>query len=111
MTEHIYRHIGWWSNSKFVESDRIVSSGCYGNSCNQGRNEGGAIPWVTMGGGKKSQQCHKYFLQYSLLPKIPRCEYGGAKLASCPGRHLTSLRPWLLWPVLLRPRNKYDCWS
>jgi len=28
-----------------------------------------------------------------LLPKVLRFEHGGAKLASCPGRHLTSLRP------------------
>ena len=50
---------------------------------NQGRNEGGkggTIPWapihyggaeslqerrITVGGAEKSQQCHKYFLQYS----------------------------------------------
>ena len=30
----------------------------------------------------------------NLLPKDVRFEHGGAKLASCPGRHLTSLRPW-----------------
>jgi len=30
-----------------------------------------------------------------LLPKDLRFEYGGAKLASCPGRHLTSIRPWM----------------
>jgi len=28
-----------------------------------------------------------------LFPKDLRLEHGGAKLASCPGRHLTSLRP------------------
>jgi len=31
-----------------------------------------------------------------LLPKDLRFEHGGAKLASCPGRHITSLRPWSL---------------
>jgi len=30
-----------------------------------------------------------------MLPKNLRFEHGGAKLASCPGRHLTSLRPWM----------------
>jgi len=30
-----------------------------------------------------------------LLPKDLKFEHGGAKLSSCPGRHLTSLRPWL----------------
>jgi len=28
-----------------------------------------------------------------LLPKALRFEHGGAKFVSCPGRHLTSLRP------------------
>jgi len=62
---------------------------------------------VTIGGAKslrvwaeKSQQCHKYFLQHvHLLPKELSFEHGGAKPASCPGRHLTSLRPCIL-PVM-----------
>ena len=29
-----------------------------------------------------------------LFSKDPRFEHGGAKLASCPGRYLTSQRPW-----------------
>jgi len=29
-----------------------------------------------------------------LLPKDLRFDHGGAKLSSCPGRHLTSLRPY-----------------
>ena len=36
-----------------------------------------------------------FFNTVHSLPKDLRFEYGGAKLASCPGRHLTSLRPWL----------------
>jgi len=31
-----------------------------------------------------------------LLPKDFRFERVGAKLVSCPGRHLTLLRPWVL---------------
>jgi len=31
------------------------------------------------------------------LPKAIRFEHGGAKLASCPGRHQASLRPWVWW--------------
>jgi len=34
-----------------------------------------------------------FFNTVDLLPKDLRFEHGGAKLASCPGRHLTSLRP------------------
>jgi len=46
-------------------------------------------------GAEKSQQCHMYayFLQYSAFGC--KFEHGGAKLASCPGHHLTSLRPYL----------------
>ena len=36
-----------------------------------------------------------FFNTVHLLPKDLRFEHGGAKLASCPGRHLTSLRPWI----------------
>jgi len=43
---------------------------------------------MTTGGAEKSQQC-----QILLLQKDLRFEHGGAKLASCPGRHLTSLHP------------------
>jgi len=61
---------------------------------------GAESPWgrrITAWGGKKIQQCHKYFLKYSslhLLPKDLRFEHGGAKLAYCPGHHSTLLRPW-----------------
>ena len=41
-------------------------------------------------GAEKSQQCQKYFNRVHLLPKDLRFEHWGAKLASCPGRHLTS---------------------
>jgi len=34
-----------------------------------------------------------FFSKVLLLPKDLRFEHGGAKLASCTGRHLTSLRP------------------
>jgi len=36
-----------------------------------------------------------FFNTVNLLPKDHRFEHRGAKLASCLGRHLTSLRPWL----------------
>ena len=64
---------------------------------------------ITDGGAEKSQQCHKYFLQYSkfafkrsqayhrgakLRPWGRRFDQGGAEFVFCPGRHLTSLRPW-----------------
>jgi len=37
-----------------------------------------------------------FFNTVRLLPKDLSFEHEGAKLASCPGPHLTSLRPWLL---------------
>jgi len=48
---------------------------------------------MAAGGAKKSQHCHKYFLQYSTFASDLSFEHGGAKLASSPGRYLTSLRP------------------
>jgi len=72
---------------------------------NQGRNEGGqggAIPQAPSHfGGVKSLRgtptssnnvTSTLFNAVHLLPKNLSFEYVGAKLASCPGRHLTSLR-------------------
>ena len=39
----------------------------------------------SLGGAEKSQQCRKYFLQYTTFAP------GGAKFVSCPGRHLPYL--------------------
>jgi len=56
----------------------------------QGRNEGGK--GVTIPQAPKSP---KYFLQYSTFASERLLDpTRGAKLASWPGRHLTSLRPW-----------------
>jgi len=35
-----------------------------------------------------------FFNAVHWLPKDLNFEHGGTKLASCPGRHLTLLRPW-----------------
>jgi len=49
---------------------------------------------VTTGGTEKSQQCHKHFLQYSkFASERAQVRKRGTQLVSCPGRHLTSLRP------------------
>ena len=51
---------------------------------------------MAAGVSKKSQQYHKYFFNIeNLLPKDLSFEHGDDKLAACPGRHLTSLRPWV----------------
>ena len=58
--------------------------------------QGDTIPWAPnhYEGAVKSQQCHKYFLQYrTFASKDLRFEHRGAKPACCPGRHLTSLCP------------------
>ena len=53
-------------------------------------------------------------MQYICFRKSSRFEHGGAKLASCPGRHLTPLRPWLshnlpsIKPTLRLPRANND---
>jgi len=38
-----------------------------------------------------------FFKRVHLFPKDIRFEHGSAKLASCPQRHLASLRPWVRW--------------
>jgi len=49
---------------------------------------------ITMGAPKSpSNVTSILFKTVHLLPTDLRFEHGGAKLASCPGRHLTSLRP------------------
>jgi len=50
---------------------------------------------MTAGSAEKSQQC-TFFNTVHLLRKDFRFEHGFAKLASCPGRHLTLLGPWRL---------------
>jgi len=35
----------------------------------------------------------QYFNSVHLYPKNPKFEHGGAKLASCPGRHVTRYAP------------------
>jgi len=74
----------------------------------QGRNEGGAIPRATNDcGGRRKVPTSIFFNTVNLLQKELRFEHGGAKLASCPERHLASLRPWvsidpvsvLEWPL------------
>ena len=72
----------------------------------QGRNEGGMIPWapnhygerrMTAGALKSPNNVTSaLFNAVHLLPKDLKFEHGGAKLASCPGRCLTSLRPCTL---------------
>jgi len=57
----------------------------------RGHNPPGA---ESMLGTKKLQHCHKHFFKtVHLLPKDLRFEHGGAKLVSCPRRHLTTLHP------------------
>jgi len=95
-----------------VEADK---TSCQQVGDNQGRNErsarGAQFPgrWITAGGyewlrgatndcgGRRKVATMSQVLssiQYICFQKDHRIEHGGAKLASCPGRHLTSLRPW-----------------
>jgi len=65
----------------------------------QGRNEGereAQFPGrqITAWARKSPNNVTSTFVNtVHLLPKDLRFEHGGAKLASCPGRHLTSLHP------------------
>ena len=71
-------------------------------TCTQGRNEGWKGGNISSGaeslqGAPKSPNnvTSTFFSTVHLLPKDLGLEHGGAKLASCPRRHLTSLRPCL----------------
>jgi len=92
------------------------------------RNEGGTIPGCHNSPGDKSLWGRRmtargaespnnvrsnFFNTVHLLPKDLRFKHGGAKFASCPGRHLTSLRTRKYMPnpwnrVLLREAG-YPC--
>jgi len=74
----------------------------------QGRNEGGKRGKIPRApnhcGGAKSLRgvpenpnniTTTFFNTVDLLPKDLKFEHGGAKLASCPEHHITSLRPWI----------------
>jgi len=113
---------GWSCSSKLWHPPRLGCD-CLSNSCRSGvlrRNEGGTIRrapnQITVGasnhcggaewlrGAPKSPNIAKstFFNAAHLLPKDLRFEHWGAKLVSCPGRHLTSLAPCrggqTLWP-------------
>ena len=103
-TPSLWAGLGTGQNLGRATDTGWVTGFCYG----QGRNEGGSkrgtisrAPNHYRGGerlrvAEKSQQCHKYFLQYSsglhLLPKDLRFEHGGAKLVSCPVVVLASVQ-------------------
>ena len=73
----------------------IMSTMNLRKSSAQGRNEGGAISQAPndCGGRRKVPPMSQVLstTQYICFPKVLRF---GAKLASCPGRHLISLRTW-----------------
>ena len=73
---------------------QILVDHCRGVPHTQRRNEGGAkFPGrrITAEGAKNVTST--FFNTVHLLPKDLKFENGGAKLASCPGRHLASLGP------------------
>jgi len=81
---------------------------------NEGRNEGarghnssgaeslrgrriiaGGAKWLRVAPKSPKIATCTFFNTVNLLPKDLRLEHGGAKLASCPGRNLAMLRPWI----------------
>jgi len=61
-----------------------------------GVRTGAQFPWrqIIMWAPKSPENvASSFFNRVHLLPKDLMFEHGGAKLASCPGRHPTSLRP------------------
>jgi len=57
--------------------------------------------------GAEKNKCRKYFLQYNASTrKRFRFEHGGVELVSCPGHHLTSVRPSPLGILALVQRKR-----
>ena len=52
----------------------------------------GSVEWLRGAPKSPNNVTNAFFSTVHLLPKDLRFEHGAAKLASCPGRHLTSLR-------------------
>jgi len=124
-----------WSFSIKQKRDNLTDNLLLGSAQRNERGQGGHIArapnhygdaeslWISPnagGGAEKSQQRHKHFLQYSeFASERYQVRTWGAKLASCPGRHLASLRPWICklsfpTPLLLRSVNdtawpKFTC--
>jgi len=67
--------------------------------------KGGTIPRASKTSNKVAST---FFNTVHLLLKDLRFARGGAKLASCPGRHLTSLRPSNSLPFWNETRSFYD---
>jgi len=88
----------------FSQLEVVRHSGFFGfHSCalcrevsHQGRNDGGSMPHtLNHWGAPKSRNKVFFFNAMHLLPKCFRFKYGGAKLVSCPGCNLTSVRPFV----------------
>ena len=57
-------------------------------------NHYGDAKWLRVAQKSPNNVTWTFFNTVNLLPKDLRFEHGGTNLASCPGRHLTLLRPW-----------------
>jgi len=105
---------------------KYVKQPCAANRDVKTGGKGGAIPrapnhygdaeslWgrrITAGSLKRSSNvASTFFNTVHLFSKDFRFEHGGAKLASCPGRHLTSLRTWRQRPYVFI-RNSFVLWQ
>jgi len=74
-------------------NSRLETTACSPKERNEGHNFPGS---ESLRGAPKSSNnvTSTFFNTVHLLPKDVRFEHGDAKLASCSGRPLTSLRPW-----------------
>ena len=90
-----------WTSDAVVVSFLDWPCGC-GRGVTKGA-KGAQFPWRRVNTGRQiiagspkspTNVTSTFFIAMILLSKELRFEHGGVKLASCPGRHLTSLRPW-----------------
>ena len=64
-------------------------------SCIKERYEGGKGGTIPRAPNSPNNDTNNFFKTVHLLPNDLKVEDGGAILAFCPGRHQTSLRPWM----------------
>ena len=87
-------NLEWWVSSVFLKllssiAPFLLSTRCF-RPPSRGVTKGGAIPRPPK---SPNNDTTTFFNTVHLLPKDLSFEHGGAKIAACPERHITSLRP------------------
>jgi len=95
------------NSTLYIGITRGVTRGGKGDAIPRALNHWGGVEWLRGAPNSPNNITSTFFNEVHLLPRDLRFEHGDAKLVSCPGRHLTSLRPWVspLRKVNIRPAS------